>query len=50
MNGSIFPRPRQGLGCLLEFLMLIYDLYAMFVLLFGGFLAHICEMAIDRHD
>lgn len=34
----------------LEFLILIDDLYAMFVLLCRGLLAHICEMAVDRHD
>ena len=47
---SVFPKPGQGSGCLLEFLILVDDLYAMFILLFGGFLAHICEVAIDRHD
>ena len=40
----------SGCGRLLEFLVLVDDLYAMLVLLFGGLVAHIGKMAIDRHD
>ena len=34
----------------LELLVLIDDLYTMLILLFGGLLAHIGEVAVDRHD
>lgn len=48
--GQSFSEPSYGCGRLLEFLVLIDNLYPTLVLLFRGFLAHICEVTIDRHD
>ena len=37
-------------GYVLELLVLINDLYSTQILLLCGLFAHICEVAIDRHD
>lgn len=38
------------MGGLLELLVLVDDLYSMFVLFFSGLVAHVCKVAIDGHD
>lgn len=35
---------------ILELLVLVDDLYTMLILLFSRLLAHIGEVAVDRHD
>lgn len=45
--GQIGGRDVRGL---LELLVLVDDLDAMLVLLLGRLFAHICKVAVDRHD
>lgn len=47
---SDFVDLKYGYGRLLEFLILVDNLYAMLILLLSRLLADICEVAIDRHD
>ena len=47
---SVFPELMFGCSRLLEFLVLIDDLYPMLILLLCRLLAQVCKVAIDRHD
>ena len=51
MPGQSFPGvDREACRGLLELLVRVDNLYSMLVMLLCGLLAHICEVAINRHD